>query len=323
MASSSESAAIRAGLVGFGNSGRFYHLPHLLNTPGIDLRWIATGGAQAPPPELRTPSVEHVQGWETAVGRGDVDLVVVATPHHLHFPVARAALEQGAHVLVEKPATIRTSELDELLVLAAERRRVLLSHQQRRFEADFVALQEIVRSGELGDVWQIGVSRGHQGDYVDAGAERPHSGSRPLDWARTRSGGGGVARVIGPHPVDHLLTLAGSPVTTVAGRALHENGEDVEHFLAIDVEFASGALGRVEIFRRSGIAPPRFVVRGTRGAAVAGDGTTLDVQLYDGTRRTVTGLPAPGILCAEIYQDLVAAILTGAPPRVPAADARA
>ena len=319
---SPRAAPIRAALVGCGNSGRFYHLPLLEADPRFDLRILAAGSLDSLDGAEAGAAVRRTAGWEQAVRDPEAELAVIALPHHLHFPAARAALDAGKHVLLEKPATVLTAEIDELIALAEARGVVLMVHQQRRFEDDFVHLLDIVRSGELGTPWRISVARSHQGPYRTHAPDAPHSGSKPLVWARMRSSGGGVGRVIGPHPVDHLLTLAGSPIESVSGRVSREDGEDVEHWMGIDIRFRSGALGHVEIFRRSGIAPPRFTVWGDLGVAVATDGTRIDVRRHSGEERSITGLQRPGTLGREIYDDLAGAIRDGRPPRVTARDGR-
>lgn len=314
---------IAAGLAGLGNSGRHYHLPFLLNLGALDLKAVAVGSASSRV-EARAAVPAHVEvvtGWESLVTRPDIDLVVIALPHWLHYPAAKAALEHGKHVLVEKPMTMTTAEADDLIATAAAQSLTLLVHHQRRFEADFQRMAQLVAEGRIGEPWRIVVTRTHQGRYHASTPGAPHVGSRVLGWAHEPHAGGGVGRVIGPHPVDHLLTLAGSPVVEVDGWVHLDSDDRVDDWLGIDVGFASGLTGHVEIFRRSGIAPPRFTVYGSKGTIVAPDGKTLEIEC-DGERSVIGGLEPPGILGAEIYDDLIAAINDGTPPRVPAAAAR-
>ena len=314
---------IATALVGCGNSGRHYHLPHLTG-PAYDLRAVAVGtpSEAAEVGAAVGPDTDVVVGWESVVARPDVELVVIATPHHLHHPIAKAALEHGKHALVEKPMTMTVAEADDLIATAEAAGLVLMPHQQRHFEADFQALKALLEEGAIGTPWRIQISRTHQGRYRTSTPEKPHVGTEVLAWAHDAACGGGVGRVIGPHPVDQLLTLAASPVTAVDGRYHLDPEVGVEDWLGIDVDFASGLTGHIEIFRRTGIPPLRFAVYGSTGTIIATDATTLEIE-QAGTRRTVTGLEPPGVLGAEIYADLAAAIREGKPPRVTAANGRA
>jgi predicted dehydrogenase len=313
---------VRVALVGLGNSGRFYHLPHLRSDPRFDLRAVAASSPATLAAADLPPGVDRVFGWADAVARDDVDLVVLALPHHLHHPAARAALDAGHHVLVEKPLAVTTTEADDLLARARAAGRVLAVHHQRHWEDDARRLADLVRSGALGEVWHVAAHRGHQGPYVTHGPDAPHAGDRPVAWVTRREAGGGVGRLIGPHPIEHVLDLAGAQVVAVAGRRHLAPGEDVEDWLAVDLTLTGGRTARVEVARRLGAGLPRFVVRGSAGTAVAPDGTRVDVLLHDGRAWTVTGLAPPGVLGAEVYDDVHAAIRSGRRLRVPVERAR-
>jgi predicted dehydrogenase len=312
---------IRVGLVGLGNSGWFYHAKaHLAPSPHYELVAVCARDASRATAAARAFGGTPYTDWRDVVA-ADVELVVVALPHHLHRDVAVAAAEAGRHVHVEKPMAVTTAEADDMID-AARRAGVLLTvHQQRRFEQDFQVLRQMVADGAVGDIWHVEVARSHAGRYRTAGVDRPHVGDAVLDWPHQRAFGGGISYLVGPHPVDQLLTLLGSPVT-VAGRVHREPGEDVDHYIAVDVTFASGATGRVSVFRRSGIAPPRFAVYGTRGALLATNGTEVIVQPFDGERRVRGGLTPPSVLGTEIYAGLYDAIRHGAPPPVTAEQGR-
>ncbi|NLP85270.1 Gfo/Idh/MocA family oxidoreductase [Microbacterium sp. CFH 90308] len=319
MSPTREPDPVRVGLVGLGNSGRHYHLPLLTRDPRFRLVGVATESGAADPHPV---DVRVHRGWRDLLDREPVDLLVVATPHHLHHEIAAAALDRGVNVLVEKPMTVTVREADDLMRRADRAGAVLAVHHQRRWEEDFQALLGIVRSGEIGAPWRVVATRGHQGDYVNATASRPHAGPRPLRWARERSAGGGVLRVIGPHPVDHVLRLADRSPLSVAGRVSVAAGEQVERWAGLELDFGDGLTGRVEVFRRQGVPGARFAVWGEDGMAVASDGAGVVVRRHDGVERVVSGLAKPGILGGEIYDDVYAAIRTGAGLRATAAEAR-
>src|SRR5271169_906166 len=93
---------IRAAVIGAGYLGRF-HAQKWATLPGCQLVAIAD-----PSPDVRAAlsqelGVEALADWQTLLAR--VDAVSIATPTPLHHPIARACLEAGLHVLVEKPIT--------------------------------------------------------------------------------------------------------------------------------------------------------------------------------------------------------------------------
>ena len=314
---------VGVGLLGLGNSGWHYHADAVLSrSPGFALAAVCAreeGRARAAAARFGgTPTTD----WRRVLDDPAVELVVVALPHHLHREVAVAAAQAGKHVLVEKPMATTAADADAMTA-AAQRAGVLLAvHQQRRWEPDFAVLQDLVARGAVGVPRLVEVTRSHAGRYRTAGADAPHAGDAVLPWAHERASGGGVSWVIGPHPVDHLLQLAGSPATHVAGRTTTTTGDEVEDHLGMDVRFASGLLGRVEVHRRPGVALPRFTVFGTTGTAVARTGTQVEVHSFDGEPWVVDDLPAPGRHGEEVYAGLHAAIRSGAPLPVTAAQGR-
>lgn len=295
---------IRTALLGFGNSGRHYHAPRLMDHPQFELTVVArSSGAPVP-----LPGVETVQGWEAALDRESIDAAVIALPHDLHAPAAEAALDAGLHVLVEKPMTLNRATAERLARRALEHDRVLMVHHQRRWEQDYCELLRLVRAGAVGTPWRIAVTRSHQGNYVRTAADRPHAGDEVAAWAHQRGRGGGVAQVIGPHSVDHILRLAEEEVAEVQARGHRAAGEDVEDWIGIDLTFPSGLTGTVEIFRRSRIAPPRFLVYGDEGTAIAADGTSVRIVRDHQENLVVEGLERPGVLGHEIYRDFAEAV---------------
>jgi predicted dehydrogenase len=139
---------LRAGLVGYGFAGQTFHAPVLSAVPGIELAAIVT--SQADKARADWPGVTTVPDLPALLALPDIDLVVVATPNEVHFPVAKAALEAGRHVVVDKPFTLDAGQARELAALAALQQRVLSVYQNRRFDADFLTLQEVLASGRIG-----------------------------------------------------------------------------------------------------------------------------------------------------------------------------
>ncbi|GAA3774474.1 Gfo/Idh/MocA family oxidoreductase [Plantactinospora mayteni] len=98
--------------------------------------------------------------WEAVVGNPAVDAVMVSTtPEHLHYPMARAALEAGKHVLLEKPIALTLDEADELIRLADEGGLKFTIGYSQRFNAKQAMVKRAIGDGTLGRVTSILVSR--------------------------------------------------------------------------------------------------------------------------------------------------------------------
>ncbi|MEO9373642.1 Gfo/Idh/MocA family oxidoreductase, partial [Pseudomonas aeruginosa] len=79
-------------------------------------------------------------------------LIVIPTPNETHFPLAKAALEAGKHVVVDKPFTVTLSQARELDALAKTLGRVLSVFHNRRWDSDFLTLKGLLAEGVLGEV---------------------------------------------------------------------------------------------------------------------------------------------------------------------------
>jgi predicted dehydrogenase len=162
----------------------------------------------------RAHSLAHAHGaaacedWRDAVGRDDVDIVIVATTNDMLAPVALGAIENGKHVLVEKPAA-RSAEEIESLIDAAQRYRVSVRVGfNHRYHPALLKAREIVDSGALGDLMFVRARYGHGGRI---GYEK--------EWRadRDKSGGGELIDQ-GVHVIDLAAWFLGD-FTRVEGFA--------------------------------------------------------------------------------------------------------
>lgn len=138
------------------------------------------------------PGVTAAGDWRAVLQRPDVDTVIVATTHNALAEITLAAINAGKHVLVEKPAARRASELDQVLAAAREhdvRVRVGFNH---RYHRAFRKAREIVESGALGGLLYV---RGRYGHGGRPGYEK--------EWrAKPELSGGGEMIDQGMHLID-------------------------------------------------------------------------------------------------------------------------
>ena len=193
---------VRLGIVGCGNVlGAYLSLAERLQHKGLaDVAMLCGREHQRVTAQAGWPSAEFVTGYDRVLSRPDIDAVVVLTPMREHAPLAKAALEAGKHVLLEKPMAVDLEHAAELISLARERRRLLVCAPFTVLSPTF---QTISRRLRLHAIGQITSARGRYG----------WAGPDWTDWFYKR--GGGALFDLG---VYNLTTLTGwlGPVRRVA-----------------------------------------------------------------------------------------------------------
>jgi scyllo-inositol 2-dehydrogenase (NADP+) len=132
---------IGAGLAGFGLAGRYFHAP-FLRAAGIDLRAVVTSRASDVASDA--PGAEIVASFDALIARKDITLVIIATPNALHYAQAKAALEAGKHVVIDKPVTPTAGEARELAQLATSSGVVAAAYHNRRWDSDYLTLKSLL-----------------------------------------------------------------------------------------------------------------------------------------------------------------------------------
>jgi predicted dehydrogenase len=196
--------------------------------------------------------------WEDLLEKARPEIVVIATPPHLHKPIALAAFAQGAHVLCEKPIARTAEEGREILDAAARAGRTAMTNFNWRAPAAFQRFNQMVREGFLGRLLHAQV-RWLGGRFVDE--------SVPATWRMDPSQAGfGAMGDAGVHAIDFVRWNFGE-IARVAAHAsvtwpAKGNAEDVCQFIA---ELASGAQVSFTISR---------VARGANEQTLEAYGTT-------------------------------------------------
>ena len=113
------------------------------------------------------PSIEVTTDYMDIVNDPAIDAIVVSTPVSSHFEVAKAALDSGKHVFVEKPLTRTVDEGVALVELAEKKKRTIMVGHTFVFTAAVNKVKELIDSGELGDIYYIATSRVNLGIFQD------------------------------------------------------------------------------------------------------------------------------------------------------------
>jgi len=139
---SSSGVRLRTAVVGAGYLGRF-HAQKYADLPNSELVAIADVSAGSRERLARELGIRAIADYRELLGR--VDAVSIATPTPLHFEIASAFLEKGAHVLVEKPITVTVDEARRLIDLAARHERILQVGHLERFNPGILALDRVLK----------------------------------------------------------------------------------------------------------------------------------------------------------------------------------
>lgn len=189
--------AIRTGIIGYGLSGRVFHAPFIQSLPEFELSGVCS---RQPDAVLeRYPETNVVADAKQLISSPELDLIIITAPNALHFPLAKAALDAGKDVLLEKPSVTSLEEIESLTRLAEKRGRLMTVYQNRRFDGDFLHLKAMMASGELGKLRHL-TSRFDR--------FRPVPQNR---WREQPGPASGIFWDLGPHLLDQALHLLGSP----------------------------------------------------------------------------------------------------------------
>jgi predicted dehydrogenase len=93
--------------------------------------------------------------YQELLDNPDVDLVDITVPHDMHYEIAKAALEKGKHVLVEKPITVKSEQGAELIALAKKAEVKFSVAENTRFVTAYLKAEQILKGGLLGDIWTV------------------------------------------------------------------------------------------------------------------------------------------------------------------------
>jgi predicted dehydrogenase len=229
---------VRALIVGLGSIGR----RHARNWSALGYGPLAVchqHGAPQPEP-LGVAAREH-RDLAEALQVERPEVVLVTNPTSLHVAAAQAALEAGAHVLVEKPLGSSLAGVDGLLETARRRRRGLMVAYNLRFHPGLARMKALVEQQAIG---RLVSARAEVGEYLPDW--HPWEDYRGSYSGRRELGGGAVLTF--SHELDALCWLLGPPRTLTAMAAHLSSLEiDTEDVAEILLEFERGVLGSVHV----------------------------------------------------------------------------
>jgi len=313
---------VRLGIIGMGNIGK-YHAGYLLDKKISRCELVAVCDAVTAPLDKYKP-LKIFNDGEKLIKSGDVDAVIIATPHFQHTTLGIAALKNGVHAMVEKPISSHKADAEKLIAAHKKHFKVVFAGMfQLRVEPRYLKIQKLIRGGDLGEIVRV--------NWINTDWFRTKSYYASSGWRATWKGeGGGVLLNQCLHNLDTLQWLCGMPARV---RGFCQLGRfhqiEVEDNVTTYLEWSNGSTGT--FISSTGEAPGtnRLEIIGTRGKLVLENNRLMfirnKVDMIEFSRTATQGFAKPdesieeipfdnaSIPHATMVQNFVNAILDGEP----------
>ena len=268
---------MQAIIVGYGLAGSVFHAP-LLQSAGFEISAIVVRDpnrrAQA---TTAHPHALICENLTQALHQTTADVVVLASPTATHAPLAIEALQAGRHVVIDKPFTVDAHEAEAVIAAADAAGKLVIPFQNRRWDADFLSLKELMKTGQLGDIVRY-----------EARFDRFNPTVKDR-WREHNIAGGGMLYDLGPHLIDQALQLFGAPEWVFCTQLTQRDGAQADD--AFELILGSSAhnypyinLG-ASMFSAAGDSAqgaPRFKVNGRRATWLKSGFDPQEAELRQG-----------------------------------------
>ena len=247
----------RIGIIGYGGMGG-WHVSKLatLDNPELAGIWDIR---ECQREKARDKGIHVYESLEALLADETVDLVLIATPNDVHKPLAIAAMEAGKNVVCEKPVTLNSADLQEMVDASVRTGKVFTVHQNRRWDKDFLVVKKIIEEGTLGPIFRI-----------ESRVQGAHG--IPGDWRALPEHGGGMILDWGVHLLDQALLLyPEAKLESVYATVSHVTNTLVDDGFYADLLFDNGIHMWVEVGTSNFVELPRWMVNGTDGTAIIED----------------------------------------------------
>src|SRR6476659_9959205 len=295
---------VRLGIIGMGNIGQHHH--GYLSAGKISrAELVAVSDAIVSKLDKYKPLKIFADG-EELIKSGEVDAVIIATPHYQHTTLGITALNAGINAMVEKPISAHKADAERLIAAGKQNPKTIFAGMfQLRAEPRYLKIQKLIQSGELGDVVRM--------SWIMTDWFRTEAYYASGGWRATWKGeGGGVLLNQCLHNLDVMQWLLGMPATV---RGFCQLGRfhqiEVEDNVSAYLEWSNGATGN--FISSTGEAPGtnRLEIVGTRGKLVLENDRLMfarnDVDMIEFSKSAKQGFVKPQITESEVaFENAVA-----------------
>jgi len=295
---------IKTGICSYGMSGKLFHAPFIDNHPGYELTAIVERHNNDS--RERYPRSQLYRSIDELIANDSIQLIIINTPTHLHFENAKAALNAGKNIVVEKPFTVTVKEAEEVAALARSKNLFLSIYQNRRYDGDYLAVKDVIEKQLLGELREVEIRYDR---YRPVPAGKPHKeGDLP---------GAGIIYDLSPHLVDQALQLFGWPDALFADVWKMRNEVKAKDYFEILFYYRSMRV-RLKATCIARETVPAYMLHGMRGSFLQQRSDLQEMQL---NARAIPSLeswcpppPQPdGLLHTEMNGEVIHSHLTSTP----------
>jgi len=264
------SSPIITGLLAYGMSGRVFHAPFVELHQEFKLKAVVERHEKKAKAGL--PQIISYNSTDDLFKDDEIELIIVNTPPHTHFSLARQALEAGKHVLIEKPIATNSAEVLALYELGFKMNRHVMVYQNRRWDSDFVSMKKMIESGRLGELIEVHFR-----------FDRYKTTLSPKVFKETKGlPGNGLIYDLGPHLIDQAISLFGRPLSFKKTTGIYRENSEVPDYFHFHLSYPH----QLNIYLTSGLLiaqpTPSFVAHGTLGSYLKNRVDTQEEQLDNG-----------------------------------------
>ncbi|NMA46665.1 MAG: Gfo/Idh/MocA family oxidoreductase [Lentisphaerae bacterium] len=260
---------VRLGIIGIGGMGGA-HAKEVLDgkVPRCELAAICDIDTSL---FAKYPGIKAYDDSAKMIRSGDVDAVLIATPHYDHTTIGIDALQNGIHTLVEKPISVHKADAEKLIAAHDDPKIKFAAMFNQRTDPYYIKIHDLIKKGEIGKI--------QRSNWIITNWFRTEAYYRSGGWRATWAGeGGGVLVNQCPHNLDLYQWLCGMPSSVIAIGGLGKFHDiEVEDDVSALFEYPDGATGA--FFTTTGEAP------GTNRLEIAGDRGKLVFEIARGVRK--------------------------------------
>lgn len=248
---------IKIGIVGYGGMGEYHERDLIKNNPYVTVKGVFDIDNEKV--ELaKSKGLVVYESYEKLLNDDEIEAILVATPNDSHKELSIKALQRNKHVICEKPVTICSEDLLEIIKVSNKNNKVFMVHQNRRWDSDYLIIRNLYKNKQIGDLFQI-ESRVHGANGI------------PGDWRHIKKHGGGMLLDWGVHILDQILFMVDSPIKSIYSDLSYVLGNEVDDGFITYITFENEVRAVLEVGTSNFVKLPRWYVKGLKGSGVIYD----------------------------------------------------